>query len=251
LASGTTSRRPAWAAARAAGSTPSTGRSSPVRPSSPMNSQPASASRGICPLAARMPSAIGRSKRPPHLGRSAGARLTVMRRAGNSNCAHWIAARTRSLASRTAASGKPTIDIDGNPPPRWTSTLTAGARTPARARPGTSASPMVAGSVGRGAGRRTGRGRLPRLEVGDHGLQLFELLAGAQQHRALHLELLAGDQVELGQARLQHRLEVLLQFLAALAQAGGNQAAEAAGEVVDRSEEHTSELQSRENLVCR
>ena len=38
----------------------------------------ASASSGICPLAARMPSAIGRSKRPPSLGRSAGARFTVM-----------------------------------------------------------------------------------------------------------------------------------------------------------------------------
>jgi hypothetical protein len=33
----------------------------------------------ICPLAARMPSAIGRSKRPESLGRSAGARLTVIR----------------------------------------------------------------------------------------------------------------------------------------------------------------------------
>ena len=31
-----------------------------------------------------MPSAIGRSKRPLSFGRSAGARLTVMRRAGNS-----------------------------------------------------------------------------------------------------------------------------------------------------------------------
>ena len=63
--------------------------------------------------------------------------------------------------------------------------------------------------------------------------ELVELLARAQQHRALHFELLARDQVELGQARLQHGLEVLLQFLAALAQAGRHQAAEAAGEVVE------------------
>src|SRR5690606_9959144 len=122
-----------------------------------------------------------------------------IRRAGNSNCAHWIAARTRSLASRTAASGRPTIDIDGSPPPRWTSILTGGAPTPARARPCTSASPMAAASVGRHAGYRAGP-RLAGLEVGHHGLQLLQLLARAQQHRALHLELLAGHQVEPGQA---------------------------------------------------
>src|SRR5690606_39411432 len=67
----------------------------------------------------------------------------------------------------------------------------------------------------------------------DRGLQLLELLARAQQHRALHLELLAGDQVEPGQARLQHRLEVLLQLLPTLAQPRRDQAAEAASQVVD------------------
>ena len=52
---------------------------------------------------------MGRSKRPLSLGRSAGARLTVMRRAGNSNCAFCSAARTRSLLSFTSASGRPTM----------------------------------------------------------------------------------------------------------------------------------------------
>ena len=51
--------------------------------------------------------------------------------------------------------------------------------------------------------------------------EFVQLLARAQQHRALHFELLARDQVELGQAGLQHGLEVLLQFLAAVAQATG------------------------------
>jgi hypothetical protein len=44
-----------------------------------IRSRPSALGSGIWPLAARMPSAIGRSKRPDSLGRSAGARLTVMR----------------------------------------------------------------------------------------------------------------------------------------------------------------------------
>src|SRR5699024_4295315 len=236
LAAGTTSLRPSAAAATAAGRAASIRRSSPVRPSSPMNAVSRRESGGIWPLAARMPSAIGRSKRPPCLGRSAGARLTVMRRCGNSNWAQWIAARTRSLASRTAASGRPTMDMPGSPPARWTSTATAGAETPARARPCTSASAMGNASVG---GRRRGL-RALAVQFGLHPLhgllQRFQLLAGAQQHRALDFELLAGDQVELGQPALQHRLEVLLDFLAAFAHRGRYQAAEAARQFVDMAQ---------------
>jgi hypothetical protein len=51
----------------------------PASDSSPANSQAASAGGLDLAAAARMPSAIGRSKRPESLGRSAGARLTVMR----------------------------------------------------------------------------------------------------------------------------------------------------------------------------
>ena len=46
----------------------------------------------IWPAAARMPSAIGRSKRPDSFGRSAGARLTVMRLLAGTR-ARWSAAR--------------------------------------------------------------------------------------------------------------------------------------------------------------
>src|SRR5690606_30772286 len=56
------------------------------------------------------------------------------------------------------------------------------------------------------------------LELGETRLERLELLARALEDGALHVELLAGDEI--------HALEA-------------------------RSEEHTSELQSRENLVCR
>ena len=67
-----------------------------------------------------------------------------------------------------------------------------------------------------------------------HGrFQRIQLLAGLQQHGALHFELLAGDQVELGQAGLQRALEGGLQFLARFEQARGHQVAEATGEVIE------------------
>src|SRR5690554_2023338 len=81
-----------------------------------------------------MPNAMGRSKRPPSLGKSAGARLMVMRRAGNSKPELRMALRTRSLLSLTAVSGKPTIDRPGRPLERWVSTKTWGADTPDFAR---------------------------------------------------------------------------------------------------------------------
>ncbi len=85
-------------------------------------------------LAARMPSAIGKSKRPPVLRMSAGPRLTVIRLCGNSRLQFEIAPRTRSLLSRTAASGRPTIENLGRPPDRNTSIVTGGAVTPSCAR---------------------------------------------------------------------------------------------------------------------
>ena len=78
--------------------------------------------------------AIGKSKRPLSFGKSAGARLTVMRRAGKSKRALSSAARTRSLLSFTSASGKPTMVKFGKPLARWTSTVTSGASIPVSAR---------------------------------------------------------------------------------------------------------------------
>ena len=58
-----------------------------------------------------MPSAMGRSKRPDSFGKSAGARLAVMRRAGISKPQFCSAARTRSRDSFTSVSGRPTMVI--------------------------------------------------------------------------------------------------------------------------------------------
>lgn len=72
---------PQRAAAMAIGSAPYTGRSSPLRDSSPMNAQ-SSPGSSISPSAARMPMNIGRSYSVPAFFLSAGARFTVMRLTG-------------------------------------------------------------------------------------------------------------------------------------------------------------------------
>lgn len=111
-----------------------TGRTAPDNASSPRHSTLSSAAWVNCPLAANKPSAIARSKRPPSLGRSAGARLRVIRRWGNSSRELTIALRTRSLLSLTVASGNPTRVRVGRPLARWASIRTGGASTPTWAR---------------------------------------------------------------------------------------------------------------------
>src|SRR5262249_46235095 len=94
---------------------PATAAIEPSRPSSPSTLKPESASAGMPPIAAIRPSAIGRSSRLPSFGTSAGARLTVMRRAGSARPEATSAARTRSRASDTALSGRPTTLNAGSP----------------------------------------------------------------------------------------------------------------------------------------
>ncbi len=134
LPAGTTRVCPARAAARAPGRIAGTGLSAPDRASSPIHSMSFNSTRPSWPLASRMPTAIGRSKRPPSLGRSAGARLTVMRCCGMRKPPLISAERTRSLLSRTAVSGRPTMVKPGRPGPRWISTRTGTARIPRVAR---------------------------------------------------------------------------------------------------------------------
>ena len=55
-----------------------------------------------CPDANKIPKAMGKSYDGPSFGRSAGARLTVILRAGKSAPVLRIAERTRSFASSTA-----------------------------------------------------------------------------------------------------------------------------------------------------
>lgn len=101
----------ASAAARAAGRAPITGMSLPSRESSPNATCRDTSSLGMTSMAASKDKAIGRSKCDPSLGRSAGDRFTVMRFEGSAKAIEVRAARTRSLASDTALSGRPTMLI--------------------------------------------------------------------------------------------------------------------------------------------
>ena len=125
LPRGTTSRRHPWrAACSAIASAPGTGRSDPSSASSPTAPAPTSEAGATWPDAHRMASASGRSYCGPALRRSAGARFATIRRAGTWNA--WLARpeRTRSRASCTAASGRPTTEKAGRPARRSTSTST-------------------------------------------------------------------------------------------------------------------------------
>ena len=126
-------RMPSRAAHRAMGRTPVTGRSAPVRLSSPKNA--ASSGRSFSSSAAvRIPSRMGRSYTVPSLRWLAGARFTVMRLTGNLAPQALMAARTRSRDSRTAASGRPTTSKAGSPPDRKHSTDTSYPLMPLRPR---------------------------------------------------------------------------------------------------------------------
>ena len=117
-------RFPCARAVSAIGSTPETGRTPPSRETSPVIRKSDSAVAGSCPLAPRMPRAMGRSKAGPSLRMSAGARFTSTRVPGILR--PWLrsATATRSALSRTAASGSPTSTNLGMPP-RATSTSTS------------------------------------------------------------------------------------------------------------------------------
>ena len=81
-------------------------------------------SGGRSPAATSNPMAIGKSSPAPALRTPEGAKLTVTRRIGQDKPLDKTAALTRSLASRTAASGRPTIVNPGKPLDTWTSTET-------------------------------------------------------------------------------------------------------------------------------
>jgi hypothetical protein len=90
-------------------------------------------SGGIWFDAARIDTAIARSYRPVDLGRSAGARFTVILLEGYSKPLVVIAAFTRSLLSLTAVSASPTISVLGKPEETSASTITSGASMPSSA----------------------------------------------------------------------------------------------------------------------
>ena len=122
-ADGATTTRPIRRSASAAtiGRMPGTGRTSPSRPSSPRRATGSGPAR-TCSEPRRIPMAMARSSDAPVLRSSAGARLTVRRRGGKANPAFRIAPRTRSRASCTAVSPRPTTVKPGRPGATSTST---------------------------------------------------------------------------------------------------------------------------------
>ncbi len=91
----------------AIGKTPFAGCNFPSRPNSPSIMYSPRESAGICPSAARMAMARGRSKPLPSFLRSAGAMFTVMSALGNFMPLYCIAAAMRSRPSLTATSPRP------------------------------------------------------------------------------------------------------------------------------------------------
>ena len=97
------------------GSAPRTGLREPSRESSPSSRTSSRCSVGSWRVAARMHTAMGRSKEGPSFRVSAGARLTVSRAMGMANPLLAMAALTRSRLSLTEASGRPMISSAGRP----------------------------------------------------------------------------------------------------------------------------------------
>ena len=156
-------RRPCPRTASATASAPRTGRVSPVSESSPTIAHDSTVSGSSCPEATSSATASGRSNAGPTLRRYAGARLTVMRRSGNSKPEFCSAERTRSRASRTALSARPTTVNAGRPTRMSASTQTRCALTPSTEKVETRASIRTRPPGGRG-GRvgRAGRAGSPR-----------------------------------------------------------------------------------------
>ena len=121
----TSVRVPVDATRRATGSAPRTARTLPSSPSSPTTTSSRKLSTGICPVAARMPSAMGRSNAVPSFLTSAGARFVVIRRGGTLKPEFASAAPTRSLLSLTEPAGRPTMNHCGSPKAQSTSTVTS------------------------------------------------------------------------------------------------------------------------------
>ncbi len=139
--------RPRGPAASARAIMPGTCRNEPLSPSSPQNATPSVQPGLNSPAATRSPIAIGRSSPAPPLRMPEGARLTVTRRSGHGRPLDRTAARTRSRASRTAASGRPTIVKPGRPLETWTSTETARPTAPLSVAEATAASMLGNGRI--------------------------------------------------------------------------------------------------------
>jgi len=122
---------------------PLTPRISPSSPSSPTAPICRREPEGTWPAAARIAKATGRSNAEPSLRTSAGLNPTVMRCVGRGSPTFAAAERTRSFASRTDVSGRPTTVTPGSPGRTCASTCTGTASMPTRANVITEAVPTL------------------------------------------------------------------------------------------------------------
>ena len=86
-----------------------------------------------------------------------------------------------------------------------------------------------------GPGSAVCRGSRWLFQRGEALLEHGQSLPRPTQHRALHVELLARDEIELGELLLQHALEVLLEIATEGRDILGDRAGQAACNVVDES----------------
>jgi hypothetical protein len=105
------------------------GRTWPSRPSSPTKTRRRRFAKGS-PAISRKATATGRSSDAPTFRNPAGARLTVTTPDGREKPLFRSADRTRSRASRTLGSGRPTIVNAGRPDETSTSTSRTRASIP-------------------------------------------------------------------------------------------------------------------------
>jgi hypothetical protein len=164
LALGTSSApTPRRRQARPTASSPRTGWIWPSRASSPTTAHGSVRLPLTTPVAARIPSAMGRSKDVPSLRMSADARLTVTRseRTPKPGVANG---RLHPLTARTAESGRPTVAQIARPLATSTSTRTRTASIPMSAAESTRAT----------TGRFLGTGRRRQCGESDAGREAAE-----------------------------------------------------------------------------
>ena len=123
-----------------------------------------------------MPTSMGRSYTVPAFRRSAGARFTVMRETGKRKPQFFTAERTRSRASFTAVSGRPTTSKAGRPLERSHSAVTSYPVTPWRPSERTLQNmvPPVSFPVGWGA---SGRKEWPEQKNKNDQFTLSEVIS--------------------------------------------------------------------------
>ena len=156
---------------------------------------------------ASMPTAIGTSNAAPSLRRSAGARLTVIRRGGSLKPLFSSAPRMRTRPSRMPASASPTMLQQGSPRPTSTSTWMGAASMPTTVADATRAN-MPLRHCESDASAKAARGRGPRAAARRPGVRpdASSQVLGRGRER---LERQAQAEAAVERALVQQRLAVV------------------------------------------